>query len=183
MMPTPSLDYLHEYPVKSVDPMDGGWKISFEGGAVIKVYDGTGGPKDVINGLALLTVTLSEKETSLGFGRTVNGVTEVVTTVKLDPSSYSIIDPRLPDVGEYYPQRQPDVDVAEQVEIIRAESEAWMTERTAEGPSAEWLAANAERERVQDSSMDSETPQKGTEKATEHPRPRINVPPRPRPLS
>lgn len=182
-MPTPSLDYLHQYPVESVDPMDGGWQISFEGGAVVKVYDGTAGPKDEIEGLVLLTVMLSEGETSLGFGRVVNHEPEMVAVVKLDPSSYSITDPRLPDAGEHYPQRQPDVDVAEKVEIIRAESEAWMAERTAEGPSAEWLAARAEREGAPDYPAEAEARHKAAQKATEHPRPQIDVPPRPRPLS
>lgn len=153
MSVTPQLDYLFQYPVKSVlSKKDGsGFAIEFEGvenapgnGSIIGVEAGIGmdgedntyDPNEIpkLEGLTLLTVIRSMASVRMVFGR-VDARTDPPTIqerveVEVEPQNYFIIDPRFG--GEaFYPNRG-HADEVPAAESIRAQ----FAGRFADGPEA-----------------------------------------------
>lgn len=146
---TPQLDYLFQYPVKSVlSKKDGsGFAIEFEGvenapgnGSIIGVEAGEGGFYDEteipkLEGLTLLTVIRSMASVRMVFGRLdarMDPPTIVERTeVEVEPQNYFIIDPRFG--GEpFYPNRG-HADEVPAAESIRAQ----FAGRFADGPESD----------------------------------------------
>jgi hypothetical protein len=131
-MITPSLDYLHQYPVTHVKEKqdNSGYAIEFEGGAIIGVEGENTSAPDNIEGKALITVIKSVDETRLIFGHTTEKGTVVDQTEVPLPTDYFIIDPRFE--GEpFYPNR---VQTDSLADTIRSQFEEQASEGFADGP-------------------------------------------------
>lgn len=107
----PSLDYLFQYPVESVETRAGesGFSISFAGGsapgagACIGVEDSTV-PVPDLTGRSLITVVRSSTTVRMIFGQVVNGEIKEQVDVEVPNENYFIIDPRF-DGEAFYPAR------------------------------------------------------------------------------
>jgi hypothetical protein len=130
---TPSIDYLIQYPVKSVLHMDEGeatWAIEFENGAIVaNVDEALAPPPEQIVGLALLTAIYATGDTTLQFGRVdISSGQPTITDeiqIRLNPTKYTITDPRFE--GTHYPQAAPEEPMpqveAKQVELPPGDAE------------------------------------------------------------
>lgn len=107
----PSLDYLFQYPVESVETRAGesGFSIRFAGGsapgagACIGVEDSTV-PVPDLTGRSLITVVRSSTTIRMIFGQVVNGEIKEQVDVEVPNENYFIIDPRF-DGEAFYPSR------------------------------------------------------------------------------
>lgn len=133
----PKLEYLHAYKVKKVliAKDDVGWAIEFENGAIVANKDASLlAPTDEIIGMPLITTIFAPGDTTLRFGRVTvlpdqTSRVDDEIMVELNPTEYTIIDPRFEGEDEHYPQRAAQNDVAD-LDTIRSEFDA----RAAEAP-------------------------------------------------
>lgn len=132
----PKLEYLHAYKVKKVlTTDDGGWAIEFENGAIVANKDPDfAAPSGDIVGMPLITTIFAVGDTTLRFGRVTvlpdqTSRIDDEIMVALNPTEYTIIDPRFEGEDEHYPQRAVQNDVAD-LDTIRSEFDA----RAAEAP-------------------------------------------------
>ena len=136
----PSLDYLHQYPVKQVlaKKDENGYAIEFGGhgegtGAIIGVENTSEIPE--LADKVLVTTIYQADSTRMIFGNVDRATKQVVDRVEVatDPAEYFIIDPRFG--GEpHYPGR-PVVEVAH-TDTVRAQFEGRFADGPDEAPDA-----------------------------------------------
>lgn len=110
----PSLEYLHQYKISSVEDRGEGWAITFENGAEVENLDPRIDKPEFAEGVALLTTMYDTAATTMVFGRIQmqRGVPQVQdeTIVVLNPLEYKLTDPRFD--ASVYPQRGETPDPA-----------------------------------------------------------------------
>lgn len=103
----PSLEYLHQYTVKRVTKITGGFTIHFENGSKVEVHDPLAKDPGPLAKLTLISTLFEKDKTTMRFGNVkrvlnVPQVTgEILVSVK--PDSYKITDPRFEEAA--WPQR------------------------------------------------------------------------------
>lgn len=113
---------------------DSNWGIKLEGGVIIWNKDGrrTNASYDLA-ATSLLTVIYAETDTTLVFGTSNNEGVFVTNEITLTPTQYTIAEPSYNGGDEIYPQSLEPEDAG-----VPTDPSA---DRVADGPDAEWLAA------------------------------------------
>lgn len=151
----PSLDYLFEFPVNSVQvKKDGsGYAIEFERDGAIVGIEGENPEAPDLVGKALITVIRSDEGNTLIFGHRDQRTNEIKnrSEVKTTPGKYFIIDPRFG--GETFYPDTATVETADQkAATIREQFEG----RFADGPDARHQAsADAQEALSQEDTLES----------------------------
>lgn len=138
LMGKPKLDYYIGRLVTDVQVHEEGWDIVLDGGILITNLDGRRSAPESLIGLSFVRPILSDIETRIQFG-TVRPGREIANAVEvvLTPTQYRISDDRY-EGGPHLP----GVDV--EVAVVPLED----ADRTAEGPSLDFLAIQMEEDQT-----------------------------------